>query len=139
MKNNLTPPSSKLEQTNVIYEFTCPMSHSQVMQYIGFTQTTLSQRLTFHRQNGSVHSHFKEEHHIKPTREQLTNNTNIILRGKDRLRLAIKESLLILDKKPEINKQYDNFTNNLKLHNSRSKLKQQQATIAVLSYTQPCP
>ena len=115
------------------------MSHSQVMQYIGFTQTTLSQRLTFHRQNGSVHSHFKEEHHIKPTREQLTNNTNIILRGKDRLRLAIKESLLILDKKPEINKQYDNFTNNLKLHNSRSKLKQQQATIAVLSYTQPCP
>ena len=23
MKNNLTPPSSKLEQTNVIYEFTC--------------------------------------------------------------------------------------------------------------------
>ena len=97
MKNNLTPPSSKLEQTNVIYEFTCPMSHSQVMQYIGFTQTTLSQRLTFHHQNGSIHSHFKKEHHIKPTREQLTNNTNIISRGKDRLRLAIKESLLKLD------------------------------------------
>ena len=80
----------------------------------------------------------KEEHHIKPTREQLTNNTNIISRGKDRLRLAIKESLLILDKKPEINKQYDNFTNILKLHNSVG-IKTTKATIAVLSYTQPCP
>ena len=114
------------------------MSHSQVMQYIGFTQTTLSQKLTFHCQNGSIHSHFKEEHHIKPTREQLTNNTNIISRGKDRLRLAIKESLLILDEKPEINKQYDNFTNILKLHNSVG-IKTTKATIAVLSYTQPCP
>ena len=115
------------------------MSRSQVMQYIGFTQTTLSQRLTFHRQNGSIHSHFKEHHNIKPTREQLTNNTNIISRGKDRLRLAIKESLLILDKKPEINKQYDNFTNILKLHNSRSELKQQRPQLPSYPTPRPAP
>ena len=109
------------------------------MQYIGFTQTTLSQRLTFHRQNGSIYSHFKEHHHIKPTREQLTNNTNIISRGNDRLRLAIKESLLILDKKMEINKQYDNFTNILKLHNSRSELKQQMPQLPPHPTPSPAP
>ena len=123
MKNILNPPHSSLEQTNVIYEFTCPMSHSQVTKYIGFTQTTLSQRLTFHRQNGSICNHFQEEHHIKPTRKHLIDNTNIISKSKDRLRLAIKEALLILDSKPVINKQYDNFTNILKLHNPKSELK----------------
>ena len=126
MKNNFNSPPTQLEQTNVVYEFTCPMSHSQVTKYIGFTQTTLSQRLTFYRQNGSICNHFKEAHQSKPTREQLTSNTNIISKSSDRLRLAIKEALLILDKKPEINKQYDNFTNILRLHNPKSELKVQQ-------------
>ena len=71
MKNNLSPPLKPLEKTNIIYKFTCPMSHGQATEYIGFSQTTLSQRLTFHRQNGSIHNHFKTEHGIKPTREQL--------------------------------------------------------------------
>ena len=128
MKNNLAPHLRHLEQTNVVYEFTCPMSHSQVTQYIGFTQTTLSQRLTSHRQNGSILNHFLHEHHIKPTREQLTENTKILSRSHDRHRLAIKESLLILESKPEINKQYDNFTNILKLHNPRSENSKIQQT-----------
>ena len=128
MKNNLAPPTKHLQQTNVIYEFTCPMSHSQVTQYIGFTQTTLSQRLTSHAQNGSILNHFKQEHHIKPTREQLTENTKILSKSNDRLRLAIKESFFILDSKPEINKQFDNFTNVLKLHNPRTQHNKKQHT-----------
>ena len=75
MKNNLSPPLKPLEQTNIIYKFTCPMSHGQATEYIGFSQTTLSQRLTFHRQNGSIHNHFKTYHNLKPEREQLTENT----------------------------------------------------------------
>ena len=128
MKNNLAPPMKHLQQTNVVYEFTCPMSHSQVTQYIGFTQTTLSQRLTSHAQNGSILNHFQQEHHIKPTREQLTENTKILSKSNDRLRLAIKESFFILDSKPEINKQFDNFTNVLKLHNPRSQHNRKQQT-----------
>ena len=96
------------------------MSHRQATGYVGFTQTTLSQRLVSHRQNGSIHDHFKEFHNIKPTRDHLTGNTKIIARAKDRKRLAIREALLILDEKPIINKQYDNFSNVLKLHQSRS-------------------
>ena len=99
MKNNLLPPLKTLERTNVIYNFSCPLSHSQATDYIGFTQTTLSQRLTSHRQNGSIHNHFKTSHNIKPSREHLTQNTKIIGRAKDKLRLTIKEALLISQKK----------------------------------------
>lgn len=116
MKNNLSPPLKYLEQTNVIYKFSCSLSHSQATEYIGFTQTTLSQRLTSHRQSGSIHNHFKTAHNIKPTREQLTDNTRVIARARDRYRLAIKEALVILEETPIINKQFDNFTNVLKLH-----------------------
>ena len=115
MKNNLMPPLQPLEQTNVIYKFTCPMSHGQATEYIGFSQTTLSQRLTAHKQNGSICNHFKTEHKLKPTREQLTENTKIVAREADRHRLAIKEALLILKEKPIINKQFDNFSGILKL------------------------
>ena len=37
-------------ETNVIYQYKCPMPHGQAAQYIGMTQNTLSQRLTFHKQ-----------------------------------------------------------------------------------------
>ena len=122
MKNNLGPPVRQLEKTNVIYKFKCPMSHGQATEYIGFSQSTLSQRLTFHRQNGSIRDHFEMYHNQKPTREQLTDNTEVIARAKDRHRLAIKEALLILKERPIINKQFDNFGNVLKLYSNRNPL-----------------
>ena len=113
-----TIPTS-LQQTNVIYKFQCPLPHSQAAEYVGLTQTSLSRRLTMHGQGGSVYNHFMELHNKKPTREELTHNTTIIARAPDRYRLAIKEALLILKHAPAINKQYDNFSNILKLHNHR--------------------
>ena len=81
------------------------------------TQTKLSRRLTYHGQNGSILKHFQEFHNCKPTREQLTTNTTIVTKENDRYKLAIKEALIILNTKPLINKQYDNFSNILKLYN----------------------
>ena len=124
MKNNISPPARVLDETNVIYKFSCPMSHRQATEYIGFTQTTLSQRLVSHRQNGSIHNHFKEFHNMKPTCNHLVENTKTIAKAKDRSRLAIKEALIILQEKPIINKQYDNFSNILKLHNPRNIYKE---------------
>ena len=125
MKNNLTPPPSLLDESNVIYKFSCPLSHRQATEYVGFTQTTLSQRLVAHRQNGSIHNHFKEFHNSKPSREHLTENTKIIAKARDRTRLAIKEALIILEEKPIINKQYDNFSNVLKLHQLKNNTQKQ--------------
>ena len=115
MKNNLTSRNSTLQQTNVIYEFSCPNPHSKAEKYIGMTQATISRRLTMHAQAGSILQHFIDEHQTKPTRKQLTENTIIIARAQNRYKLALKEALLILSNAPSINRQYDNFSNILKL------------------------
>ena len=120
MKNNLTSDPSPLRQTNLVYKFSCSLPHSKAEDYIGMTQTTLSRRLTMHTQTGSIYQHFISEHHAKPTRAQLTENTTIIARADNRYKLAIKEALLILNHAPTINKQFDNFTNILKVHNCRN-------------------
>ena len=116
MKNNLSPSPTNLQQTNVIYKFTCPLPHSQAVEYVGLTQTKLSRRLTYHGQNGSILNHFQESHDCKPTRDQLTTNTSIVAKENDRYKLTIKEALVILNTKPLINKQFDHFTNVLKLY-----------------------
>ena len=120
MKNNLTKNPSPLCRTNVIYEFVCPMPHCKAEKYIGMTQTTVSRRLTYHGQSGSIHNHFTSTHNCEPTRDILVNNTNIIASAENRYKLAIKEALLIRERNPTINKQYDNFVNILKLNTHRN-------------------
>lgn len=117
MKNNHNPPPTKIQKTNVVYEFRCPLhQHGHVESYIGHTSTTLSRRLTMHNQSGSILNHFQAHHKIRPTRTQLTENTEIIATGKTKHILAIKEALLILQHNPKINKQYEKFNNVLQLH-----------------------
>ena len=104
MKNNLSPSVGYFERANVIYQFNCPLSHGQATEYIGFTQNTLSQRLTYHRQNGGICDHFSKFHGIKPTRDQLLENTKIIGGANNRQKLLIKEAIIILERKPVINR-----------------------------------
>ena len=120
MRNNTISKSSPLCQTNVVYRFNCPMPHCKAESYIGMTQTTLSRRLTYHIQSGSIYKHCKQEHNSKPSRDQLVDNTTIIAKANNRFKLAIKEALLILEHAPTINKQFDNFMNTLKLHTGRN-------------------
>ena len=116
----MSPHPTLLQQSSVVYKFCCPLPHSQAVEYVGLTQTTLSRRLTYHAQDGGICRHFTSCHESKPTREQLTENTTIIARAADRFRLAVKEALYIIKLGPLINKQYDNFTNILKLYNHRN-------------------
>ena len=111
MKNNMAPPPPAMQQSNVVYQFRCPLPHSKAETYIGCTTTSLSRRLTMHGQNGSSYKHLYDAHHCKPTRELLTENTTIIARDVNRYRLGIKEALLIIHNAPSLNVQFDNFTN----------------------------
>ena len=88
-------------------------------RYVGFTQNSLSKRLTQHLQQGSIRNHFIDHHNATLTREIIVNNTKIIEQAKDRYNLAIKEALLIMNTNPVINKQYDNFSNILRLNAHR--------------------
>ena len=103
-----------LQQTNLVYQFKCPLPHSKVEQYIGHTKTKLSRRLTMHLQSGSIRQHFETIHHRKLTREVLVANSNIVVKEYDPLRLKIKEALYIQKLCPSINKQFEKFSTTLR-------------------------
>ena len=120
MKNNSAPPPPIAQRTNVVYNFNCPLPHGEAVNYIGLTTTTLYNRMSRHVQSGSIKRHFEESHHTKPTRSQILDNTTILSFAENKQKLYIKEALHILQENPKINRQYDNFTNILKLYKSRN-------------------
>ena len=119
MKNNTAPPPSTPQKTNVVYKFSCPFPHREAEDYIGLTSTTLERRLARHIHSGSIKSHLEDSHNVKPTKSQLLDNTSILTFANTRQKLFIKEALLISQQAPKINRQYDNFTNVLKLYKPR--------------------
>ena len=121
MKNNMSPPKPPMQNTNLIYAFVCPLSHQDVTAYVGYTTTTLFRRLQSHAHQGSIKEHLHKDHNIKVTKQILHDNTNIIATATDRFRLTIKEALLISKHAPVINKQFDNFTNTLKLFKNNTQ------------------
>ena len=121
LKNNMSPPPTKLQTSNVVYKFICPYQHGEAEEsYIGETTTSLSRRLTMHKQSGSIQTHFQETHHVNVTREQLTENTTILAKENNKQKLLITEALLILKENPTLNIQFDNFYNILKLFKHRN-------------------
>ena len=80
------------------------------------TQNCLTKRLTQHLNHGSILEHFWKFHNTPLTKKILKENTLVIERANERHELAIKEALLILQHKPTINIQNNNFDNVLKLN-----------------------
>ena len=111
MKNNLYRKKSRpIDQKNVIYKFKCPKDECIRQQlvnnvYIGYTTCTLSRRLSMHLQNGAIKVHYENTHNEKIDRDTIVQCTKIEHRENDTIRLEIREALLILNEKPDINKQ----------------------------------
>ena len=137
MRNNLSPPTPTIKKTNVIYCFKCPLPHGDAVEYVGLTSTTIDRRLTSHLQRGSILEHFKDCHSTKPTKQQLADNTTILDHAPDRYRLFIKEALHIIKQNPSINRQYDNFTNVLKLYTHRNYTDRRPPLVHPTSPTRP--
>ena len=69
IKNNLHQDTSN---SHVVYQYTCPMDGCNPSQiYIGYTTTSLKQRMTAHTQNGVIRTH---QHNSPPTQDQDTRN-----------------------------------------------------------------
>ena len=75
-------------------------------EYIGFTRTTLSRRITMHLQNGALSSHATSSHGESVNREQIVSNIKIIRQEHDINRLMILEALYIKEFNPKINRQH---------------------------------
>jgi hypothetical protein len=118
MKNNPCKKSGPLQETNVIYKFSCLKEGCRLLQnvnYIGLTSTTLSRRLTCHLQAGGPKNHMREAHNETITRATLEACTSIVMRCPDTTRLSIAEALIIKDESPAINLQSAGFVRTLKL------------------------
>lgn len=110
MNNNLSRNKRELSQTNVIYEFQCPQNeclhHPSINYvYLGYTQCTLSKRLSLHLQQGAIIQHSTLKHKSKIGRKTAEQNLKIRYKENDFNRLEILEALMIMIEKPEINKQ----------------------------------
>ena len=120
MQNNTNPLPSTDQKTNLVYSFSCPYNHSEQQTYIGQTRTMLSRRMHSHTYSGSIKQHYMTCHNTAPTKLELINNTTILTHADDKVRLSIKEALLILHNNPTINRQFDNFSHTLRLKPNRT-------------------
>ena len=117
MRNNISVSHSVLKSSHVVYSISCPIEDCvlQKSYYVGQTQNTVSLRLTGHLQNGAIKDHVRNCHHKTLTRKELEENVKIIKKIQCPKRLIIYEALTILDKKPNLNVQEQNFSGVLKL------------------------
>jgi hypothetical protein len=82
MNNNPCKKSGLLQETNVVYKFSCNKEGCRLLQninYIGLTSTTLSRRLTCHLQSGGPKNHMREAHNETITRATLEACTSIVM------------------------------------------------------------
>ena len=106
LKNNLSKQGDKLKQYNVVYKYSCNLNKDGALcneEYIGHTTQTLSQRLTYHMQNGAIKTHITKTHKANISREHLNNNTQILSASNDKTKLKCLEAVLIRDHMPAIN------------------------------------
>ena len=110
MRNNKSPVKNTLSQYNIIYEYKCPYGEckhhpTQNNSYIGYTECTLSRRLSYHLSSGAIQKHNMQDHGKKISRKEIVDNTRMRNRLSDSRRLQILEALIINIEKPYLNRQ----------------------------------
>ena len=113
IKNNIHKDQA---DSHVVYRYDCPRDVCQQSQfYIGYTTTTLKQRMTFHVQNGAIATHHKDIHSAKTRTADLLENTIILFRSSEKTDLVIAEAVLIKEHCPPLNGQREGETRNLRI------------------------
>ena len=113
IKNN--PHASK--DHHVVYKYTCAITSlcQQDKYYIGYTTTTLKQRMTMHAQKGSILEHATETHDYRIRTAEILENITNLFHSPDKQELEIAEALLIKEKKPTLNNQREGECRILKI------------------------
>ena len=121
MKNNSCASQDKLSKSWAVYKFKCPNEDCELLNplYIGQTRNTIKRRLEQHQKDGAIKEHMEKKHNTSIQTQDLENNTLPVKSFQDLKRMTIYEALLIMEQRPDINRQKDNFINPLKLY-SRS-------------------
>ena len=127
MSNDMNKQKEKMLRTWTIYKYTCPRGDCELPNptYIGQTRNTLRKRLTQHCKDGAIKEHNTKAHKIETSQSDLESNTIAVKQFDDLHRLLIYEALSILEERPDLNRQKENFVNPLKLY-SRTLHRTQQ-------------
>ena len=118
MTNNLNRNDDPLAMSHAVYEIKSPVGGCELLNpsYIGQTRNKIRTRLSQHRQNGAIIEHLASHHNITNiTLEKLASNVCVLQKLPVDNKLFIYEALSILDRKPDLNIQIDNFINPFKL------------------------
>lgn len=103
IKNNCNKSDVK---SRAVYRYDCDKPECQQRQfYIGYTCTSLKQRMTTHAQNGSILNHNQTEHNIKIKAAAILDQITILHSSQDKLELQIAEALFIKELNPPLNSQ----------------------------------
>jgi len=144
MKNKIATQPEPSSTCWAVYEVSCPYGDCELLNpsYIGQTRNTLKTRLQQHMRDGAIRQHIETFHNTSDiTLDALEKNAKIVKQFQDFRRLTIYEALLILTKKPQMNRQIDNFINPLKLYGRSGTpnmpQSQRNATITTLATTTP--
>ena len=107
MRNSPKREIDKMQQSHVIYRYSCNQGDCETLPsiYIGMTTMRLSRRLSYHLSAGAPMMHSKRKHGTKLTRKRLEDNTQILTTCKNDRRLPILEALFIKNSNPCLNSQ----------------------------------
>jgi predicted GIY-YIG superfamily endonuclease len=108
IKNNIHQDNSK---SHVVYKYTCNQVECQPHKYyIGYTTTTLKQRMLTHNTNRQYAFTSYKDTHTKRRTAELLETTTPIHKSQDRFELQIAEALFIKSEEPSLNNQREGET-----------------------------
>jgi hypothetical protein len=100
----------------VVYRYSCDHELCQQTQtYIGYTETTLKERMTAHANRGSIKEHHSSVHNYKISTAEILRSVKVITKRSSKRELMIAEALCIKDEKPSINIQREDGVRMLKI------------------------
>lgn len=104
IKNRYHKPDS---DHHVVYQYACDMGECNSLEtYIGYTESTLTERIRNHGQHGAIINHLQEKHKIvRRKTADLLKNVKVIGRAPTKQELLLLEALLIQQEKPSLNQQ----------------------------------
>ena len=94
------------EKCHLVYEFKCQEGQCSALNNnscVGMTNCSLKSRLTRHKYQGAIFSHFRVYHKKNPDIDTLLKSTKILYLCSSPILLPIIEALLIRTKKPNMN------------------------------------
>ena len=99
-----------------MYQCTCDEGACQPPKtYIGYTTTTVRQRMTCHAQNGSILNHSVTVHDHRIKTGEILENIEILYQSNCKQELEISEALHIKALSPQLNNQLEGQSRILKV------------------------